>query len=284
MAVGSNTREVQLVIVTDRVVAPDTNQCREWALTDRLFSLDLPVGYEGGVKPVVVVANRVEHLAPLVAVGVALSNRLAVDESDWAVGADPYRFERASRSSQLVNQAMAKLNEARLAGTLDPLVYTKLRALLQNTSSDRVQFSKDWEYAAPLYCSMTVEGWCDYETAMVFRMLGKVRSEDSERQDRRRGREFMQAVRDGRNHDLLNAPSANMVELTEKYLTKIMPLILPTLRTEEQVSLKKLITVTPRGGRVTSASEKSGHDKKHRPTRIPSLTALPAGFTASTRS
>jgi hypothetical protein len=249
-----------------------------------LLSLDLPAGYEGGVKPVVVVANRVEHLAPLAAVGVALSNRLAVDESDWAVGADPYRFERASRSSQLVNQAMAKLNEARLAGTLDPLVYAKLRAMLQNTNSDRVQFSKDWEYAAPLYCCMTVEGWSDYENAMVFRMLGKARSEDSERQDRRRGREFMQAVRDGRNHDLLNAPSANIIQLTQTYLTKIMPLILPTLRTEPKVSLEKLITVTPRGGRVTSSSEKSGHDKKRRPTRISSLTALPAGFTASTRS
>ncbi len=281
MAVGNNTREAQLVIVTDRVVAPVANQCREWALSDRLISLDLPPGYEGGVKPVVVVANRVEHLAPLVSVGVALSNRWAVDESDWDVDADPYRFERASRSSQLVNQAMAKLNDARLAGTLDQLVYTKLRALLLNNGSDRVQFSKDWEYASPLYCCMTVDGWSDYETAMAFRMLGKGRSEDSERQDRRRGREFMQAVRDGRHEELLNAPSANMVELTEKYLTKVMPLILPTLRQDEPVSLSKLIAVTPRGGRVTSVSKKSANEKKCRPSRTSSLAALPAGFTAS---
>ena len=281
---GNNTREVQLVILTDRVVAPVASQSREWALHDNLFSMDLPAGYEGGVRPVVVIANRIDHLAPLVAVGVAMSNRLAVDESDWDAGADPYRFERASRASQLVNQAMAKLNDARLAGTLDPLVYTKLRALLLNKGSDRVHFSKDWEYAAPLYCSMTVEGWAEYETAMVFRVLGNHRSEDSERQDRRRAREFMQLVRSGRHNELLNAPSTNMVELTEKYLTKVMPLILPTLRKDQPVSLSKLITVTPRGGRVTSGPEKSVHDKKHRPTRISSLTALPAGFTAGARS
>lgn len=279
---GNNTREVQLVILTDRVIAPGANLNREWALHEKLYSLTLPAGYKGGVKPVVVIANRVDHLAPLVAVGVALANRCAVDESDWAVGADPYRFERASRSNQLANEAMGELNAARLAGTLDQSVYVKLRALLLNSGRERVQFSKDWEYAAPLYCCMTIKDWSDYESAMVFRMLGKARSDDSERQDRRRGRDFMNAVHDGRSGDLLNAPSANMVELTEKYLAEILPLILPTLRKEAQVNLKQQITVTPRGGRVTSGPEKSAHDKKHRPTRISSLTALPAGFTAST--
>ena len=279
---GNNTREVQLVILTDRVVVPEASRYREWALHEKLYTMTLPAGYKGGVKPVVVIANRVEHFAPLVAVGVALSNRCAVDESDWAVGADPYRFERASRSSQLANEAMAELNQARLAGTLDQLVYAKLRSLLLNTGSERVQFSKDWEYAAPLYCCMTVKDWSDYESAMVFRMLGKARSEDSERQDRRRGREFMQVIHDGRSDDLLNAPSTNMVELTEKYLAEVLPLILPTLRKEEQVDLKQQIIVTPRGGRVTTGSEKSGHDQKRRSSRTPSLTALPAGFTAST--
>jgi hypothetical protein len=279
---GSNTREVQLVILTDRVVAPVANQCREWALHDELYSMSFPVGYAGGVKQVVVVANRVEHLDPLVSVGVALSNRCAVEESDWDVGADLYRFKRASRTSQLINQAMAKLDEARLAETLDPLVYEKLRAMLQNTNSDRVQFSKDWEYASPLYCPMAVEGWSRYENMMVSSMLGTERSDDSVRQDRRRAREYMQAVHGGRNHVLLNAPSANRVELTEKYLTVVMPLILPMLRIDEAVSLGKMIVVTPRGGRVTSVPKKFRHEKKCRSAGAPPLIALPTGFFTGT--
>jgi hypothetical protein len=215
-----------------------------------------------------------------VAVGVALSNRAGVEESDWALGVDLYRFQRASRSSQLINQAMAKLDEARMAKAIDPLVYEKLRAMLQNTGSERVQFSKDWEYAAPLYCSMTVDGWREYENAVVFRMLGKARSEDTERQDRRRGREFMNAVQTGRSDEILNAPADNIVELTEKYLSTVMPLILQTQHREESVSLDKLIAVTPRGRRVTSSFEKSRHDKKGRPPRNVPLTALPPGFFA----
>ena len=280
MGTGNNTREAQLVIMTDRVVASCPSGRRDWALSDRLHSLYFPAGYDDGIKAVIVVANRLEHLAPLVAVGVALSNRAAVDESDWALGVNPYRFQCASRSSQLVNHAMAKLDEARLADVIDPLVYAKLRELLRNTGSERVQFSKDWEYAAPLYCSMTVDGWRDHENAVVFRMLGKARSEDAKRQDRRRGREFMNAVQTGRGDELLNAPADNILELTEKYLSTVMPLILQTQYREERVSLSNLIAVTPRGRRVTSSSEKSRHDKKGRPPRNVPLTALPAGFFA----
>ncbi len=282
MAAGQNTREVRLEILTDRVVTSAANQNREWALHDRLHTMEAPLGFKDCVKPVIVIANRVEHLAPLLAVGVALANRCAVDDSDRAVGADRYRFERATRSSRLINAALSELDEARLAGTLEELVYVKLRGMLLNAGSDRVPFSKNWEYAAPLYATMTLQDWCDYETAMVFRLLGKARSQDSERQDRRRGRAFMQAVTSGRHNGLLNAPISNMVELTEKYLSKVMPLILPTTRTDPQVSLSQQIVVTPRSVRVTIEGEKSGHEKKCRPSRTLPLPPLPEGFTVGT--
>ena len=280
MGTGSSARDVKLVILTDRVVVPERNHYREWALHETLHGLALPANYGGAVRPMIVVANRVDHLAALVDVAVAVSSRSEVDDSDWAIGADKHRFERARHADELVTRALGVLCRARSGGTIDPLVFEKLRGLLTHQGGDRIQFSKDWEYAAPLYCTMTIEGWRGYEEAMVSTMLGKQRSPDSQRQDRVRARSFMGSMHSGQHQGLTQAPKANAAELTEKYLATVMPMILPQLHQHISVDLDRLISVTPRGGHVTSGAKKSGHAKSHRSTGTTSLPALPSGFFA----
>jgi hypothetical protein len=283
MASGGNLREIQPVILTDRVAVPDGIHLREWALHDTLHTAAFPLGYKRSVRPVIVVTNSVDHLSPLVAVAIALANKAGVDDSDWDLGADPYRTQRAVRADTLITQAKQELVDARSDNAIDPLVFSKMMGLLRTGELERVQFSKHWEYAAPLYSTMTVQELRLYEDEMLGAMFGNsARSPDSVRKDHDRARKFMHAVLDGNYSVLDQAPQQNAVELTEKYLSAINPHLLPSSRTTPMIKLDGFSHVTQRGGRVTQSSKECGYEKKQRSVGASSIAALPTGFFTGT--
>lgn len=282
MGVGPVSRETQTVIVTDRVVTPDGLHTREWSLTDTLHTLALPVNYKSNPKRILVVANNVEHLAPLAEVALALSAQSCVDESDWWTGSDPHRAQQALRADRMISHAKAELGDARSAGLIDPLVFSKMMGLLRH-GLERVQFTRNWEYALPLFSTMALEELRRHENEMVASIFGtSSRSRDLIRKDQSKAREFMDAVVSGHYSCMDFSPATNLVEISEKYLSAVLPEMLDSLRASKEFKLENFCTVTPRGGHVTRGKEQSRHEKKSRSTGAPSLAALPTGFFTGT--
>lgn len=215
-------------------------------------------------------------------VALALASQSCVDESDWVVGADAHRAKQALRADRMISNAKTELSEARNAGEIDPLVFSKMMGLLRH-GLDRVQFSRNWEYALPLFSTMSLEDLRQHETEMVASIFGSVnRSRDTIRKDQSLAREFMDAIMQGNYKRFDSAPTTNLVEISEKYLTAVLPLLLSSSKRAVHYKLENFCTVTRRGGHVTSANEELAHEKKRRSARNSPITALPKGFFTGT--
>jgi hypothetical protein len=282
MGVGPVSRETQTVIMTDRVVTPDGLHTREWKLTDTLYTHAYPANYKSNPKPVLVVANCLQHLAPMTEVALALASQSCVEESDWVVGADAHRAKQALRADRMISNAKTELSETRNAGEIDPLVFSKMMGLLRH-GLDRVQFSRNWEYALPLFSTMSMEALRRHENEMVASIFGSTnRSKDTIRKDQSLARDFMDAIMQANYTRIDSAPATNLVEISEKYLTAVLPMLLPSSRQTVHYKLENFCTVTRRGGHVTSANEESAHEKNRRSAGTPPLVALPSGFFTGT--
>ena len=250
---GKEQRHVWPVIQTDRVVTPGASLTREWALTDTLYTHRLPVGFGGITRPVIVIANRLQHLQQLVHMGIALALMSEVDPADFDTGRMDHRALQAHESRRLLRYAEDELLRAWVGEVLDPLVATHALARLRAAVTPRESFSKRWEVAAPLFATMTLTNTRCLETGMVKAMFNVPgRSADSVRQDQSRARKFMDKIVNGKNLEVDDQPSrVNSKTLTEKYLQAVLPLLLPGQPVPGSFELFDTSTVTARGGRVT---------------------------------
>jgi hypothetical protein len=122
-----------------------------------------------------------------------------------------------------------------------------------------------------------------HENEMVASIFGATnRSNDTIRKDQSLARDFMDAVMQGNYKRIDSAPTTNLVEISEKYLTAVLPILLPSSRQTLQYKLENFCTVTRRGGHVTSTNEESVDEKNRRSLGTPPLVALPAGFFTGT--
>jgi len=266
-------------------MVPGFSESREWVLTDNLVTRYLPRGYRSCQRPVYIVANRLSHLWALESVGVALSNMAVVDEADFDFVGTGFRGLKADKAQSLVGDARNVLIAACESGDIDELLYQKLRLELNGAGAAKVGFSKRWEITTLLYASMTAVELRKDEDAVVHAIFGtSVRSPALVRKEQNRARVHMNAVVSGDSMDLIDAPPPSVIkDLSEKYLTVLMPLLLSDQHQAPKIQLDNFSVVTPRGGHVTRRAKKSAHENTNRSIDPVPITALPTGFFTGSR-
>ena len=262
---GKDTREVELVVLTDRVALPEENLIHEWSLNEPLHTMPLAVTYSGGVQPVYLIANRQEHMSALVAVGSAMACMAGVHEADWARPNTDYRAKRAYRAQSLVANARNALIQDWRDELLNHAVFMKLQRCLDDIQKSRAPFTKDWEIGAPLCAALSLDCLSGHAGEMRRRYFGsQPQTPGSVRTDRHRAGLFFDEIKAGRSDGLLRAPQVHLAELTEKYLNAVLPMMLPGY-THRNLGVVDQKIVSCRGGLVTPEIQKIGHDNHHRP-------------------
>jgi hypothetical protein len=259
-------RELQTVIVTDRVLLPGHFGSREWSVGDTLHTLYLPQGSGEVEQGVLVVANRREHLQPLAAVGTALAAWSAVDQLDWGLNADAYRQGAALTAGALGGDAMRALKSALDNARIDPLVCSKMMERLEKKKYERGSFSSDWEYASIFYAVLTSPGLVGYAEKLKRAFFGELELSDAtNRKDLSRGREYQDRLFGSATPVGGNYPTHHRIELTEMYLCAALPVLLELGRAGFGVNLSEGVSVTSTRVDVTAKIQKSGNEKNIRP-------------------
>ncbi len=262
---GKDSREVELVILTDRAFLPEENLMREWNLHEQLHPMALPVKFKGSLWPVYLIANRPEHLSSMAAVGAAMANMAAVHQGDWALPSTDYRAQRAYRAQILVAAARTELIQDWRDGLLDQAVFLKLQRCLDQVPGKPAAFTKDWEVGAALCGALALGSLSGHAAEMRRRYFGsQPQSPGLVRIDRYRAGLFIDAVKAGCGEDLLRAPQVHLADLTEKYLNALLPMMLPGYKFRN-LGLIVEKSVSLRGGLVTPEIQKIGHETYHRP-------------------
>lgn len=262
---GKDSREVELVILTDRVFLPEENLMREWNLHEQLHPMALPVKFKGSLWPVYLIANRPEHLSSMAAVGAAIANMAAVDEADCSRPNTDYRAQRAYRAQTMVAAARTELIQDWRDGLLDQAVFLKLQRCLDQVPGKPAAFTKDWEVGAALCGALALDSLSGHAAEMRRRYFGsQPQNSGLVRIDRFRAGLFLDAVKAGRTKELLRAPKVHLPELTDKYLNALLPLMLPGYKFRN-LGLVNEKSVSSRGGLVTPEIQKIGHETYHRP-------------------
>lgn len=271
---GKDSREVEMVILTDRADLPEENLVREWSLHDQLHPMALPVRFKGSLLPVFLIANRVEHLSSMAAVGAAIGNMASVHESDWSLSNTDYRAQRAYRAQAMVAAARAELIQDWRDNLLDQAVFMKLQLCLDHVHDRRVPFTKDWEVGAALCGALSLDTLKGHAGEVRRRYFGsQVQSTGLARIDRHRAGLFMDAVKAGRSEELVRAPSVNLPDLTEKYLNALLPMLLSGYKARN-LGLIDEKNVSWTSGHVTPGIQKMGHENIHRPLGALAQSAL----------
>lgn len=285
MAVSTEPRQLHPIILTDRVVVPESSERYEWTLTDKLFTRYLPRGFRGCQRPVYIAANRIDHLWALESVGVALSNMAVVDEADFDFVGTRFQGLKAYKAQSMVGEAKNVLIAACESGEINELLFQKLILELNGAGAPKTGFSKRWEVTTLLYASMTAVDLRKDEDAIVKAIFGtSVRSPDLVRKDQDRARKHMNTVVSGARIDMTDAPPPSVIkELSEKYLTELFPLLLSDQHQAPKIQLGNFSLVTRRGGHVTRRPKKLGDENTNRPIDSIPLASLPSGFFASSR-
>jgi hypothetical protein len=251
-----NIRQVYPIILTDRTVANNEIQ-KEWALTDTLHAIYRPVGYRGIVRPVFAVVCKLEHLWPVESTAIALASIANVDPEDmngtWGI----HREYQAFDAGLCVDEAKKVVGSAYKHNQIDALLFQKLKTLLTKTCGATEPFSKRWEIALPLYAGIAAVGVPNCYT----QIFGPDdRSPDTIRQDKARGRKFIQNLLARVDLDCADAPLPTIsVEIADKYLNALLPVMAPHFYETKKIELLEVCSVTRRGGAVTKMREKSLH-------------------------
>jgi hypothetical protein len=262
---GKDSREVELVILTDRVDLPEENMIREWNLHEPLHPMALPVKFKGSLWPVYLIANRPEHWSSMAAVGAAMVNMAAVHEADWSRPNTDYRAQRAYRAQNLVAAARTELIQDWRDGLLDQAVFLKLQRCLDQMQGKRAPFTKDWEIGAAFCGALALDSLGGHAGEMRCRFFGRqLQSSGLIRIDRHRAGLFMDAIKAGRDSELIRAPKNHLAKLTDKYLNALLPMMLPGYKFRN-LGLVDEKSVSLRDRLVTQENQKMGHEKHHRP-------------------
>ena len=284
MASRNSIREMHTFILSDRVAPLGAYGGREWGTADTLFTLFHHKGWKGLEQNVLVVANCPEHLGPLSAVAASMVAWGLVDERDWGPFPDTYRQKAALRAGRIHANAMSELSDALEQEIIDPLVCGKLMHLLHKRRPDRVDFMKNWEYALPYFSAITLAQLQSFKHELVAAYFGDVEISGSvRRKDAQRGRVVMKDPHH-QTHGPGNAPRTNAIEIGRKYLTSVLPHLMPNLVIEKALNMAELIPVTERPQPITPVAVKSAHEKNRQSVSPRSLTSLPAGFFDGQRS
>ena len=273
---GKDSREVELVIMTDRADLPEEKLEREWNLHEQLHTMALPVKFRGSLLPVYLIANRPEHLSSMATVGAAVANMVAVHEADWSRPNTDYRAQRAYRAQALVAAARIELVQDWRDGLLDQAVFLKLQRTLDQLQSKRAPFTKDWEVGAALCGALALDSLTGHSAEIRKRYFGnQPQSSGLIRTDRFRAGLFMDEVRAGRVEELIRAPKVHLIDLTDKYLNALLPMMLPGYKFRN-LGLIDEKSVSLRGRLVTPENQKMGNEKYPRPLGAFAQSALPA--------
>ena len=287
MTFCENTRQIYPIILTDRVGADKaifskTKMQVDWALTDALHAIYRPVGYRGIVCPVYVVVSKLEHLWPVESTAIALASISNVDPEDingtWGI----HREYQAFEADLCVDEAKKVVASAYKQNQIDAPLFQKLKTLLKRTGGATEPFTKRWEVAVILYASVAAEEvpYC-YEGVFG----SDTRSPDTVRQDQARGRKFILSMLANTDLGCADAPAPNIaVQIAEKYLTAICPLMTPELNIPKKIEIKEVCLVTRRGGGVTRVHKKSMHGTTKRPFDSTPLAQVFARFPDGARS
>lgn len=276
---ATTIRELQTVILTDRVLLPGHFGSREWSVDDTLHSLYLPQGSGEVEQGVLIVTNRREHLQPLAAVGTALAAWSAVDQLDWGLNSDAYRQGAALTAGALTGDAMRALKSALDNDRINPLVCSKMMEKLEKKKYERGSFSSDWEYASIFYAVLTTPGLMGYADKLKEVLFGELELSDAtNRKDLSRGREYQDRLCGSGTPTGINYPTHHRIELTEMYLSKALPDLLEMGRVGFSVNLSGPDSVTSSRVDVTSKIQKSGHEKINRPAAGEPFAAICQGL------
>ncbi len=278
MTSRENVRQVYPIILTDRTVAGNEMQ-KEWVLTDTLHPIYRPVGYREIVRPVYVVVSKVEHLWAVESTAIALATIANVDPEDIVGTWGDHRESEAFEASLNIDDAKKVVASAYKQKQIDILLYRKLKNLLLNPKTAIGPFGQRWETAIIHYTGIAIKGVPNcYE-----KLVGlDERSDAVKRKDKQRSRENIIKILARQGLDHLDAPSPEIgVELAEKYINAIYPLLVPEVYKLPKFEIKEVCPVTKRGGRVTKIREQSANEPNNRSFNRAPITALPTGFFAS---
>ncbi len=278
---GKEQRQVRPVILTDRVVgAPGISEPREWAQNDTLLTQVRPVGYGGILRPVVVIVNRVEHLRPLITTGIALALMADVDHDDFDVGRCDHRALRAYEARREVQQAQSEMTRWWRDETVEPMVASAMLDRLNVNTVARVPFSKRWEVAVPLFATMVLQKARNLESPMQKAIFGSdSRTPVLVRKDQNRARDFMDLIMRGQELECDDQPlRVDVKAWTKRYLSAVVPALLPGLEMPSTFELDDFSVVTRKGGGVTCHPKQSRHEDTIRPSGTFALNEAFAGF------
>lgn len=281
MAASENTRQINPIILTDRIVADKAAQTRskmevEWLLTDDLYAIAHPIGYREIFRPVYVAVNNKQHLWAVESTAIALAAIANLDVKDVDCSNGIHRAHEARRAWNFVADTKKILETESTKKNIAESLYRKLWLLLDKAGGPPEPFSKRWEVAVILYAGIAAVGVPNcYESVFG----PDSRSQDTVRQDKARGRTFVKSVLTKLDLECSDAPAPSVcIEITEKYLNAICPLMAPQIYLPKKIELKEVCSVTRRGGAVTKKREESTHEPNHRSSNRTSVTALPKGF------
>lgn len=268
MAVSDNTRQTFSVVLTDRIVADKAAHTKtkmqvDWLLTDQLYAIHRPIGYRGIVRPIYVVVNKLEHMWAVESTAIALATIANVDPDDIEGTSGVHREYQAFEAGLCMDEAKRVVASAYKQNQIDAPLFQKLKNLLMKAGGATEPFSKRWEVAVVLYSSIAAQEVPNcYEGVFG----ADTRSPNTLRQDKARGRTFVKSMLAKMDLDCADAPAPSVcIEITEKYLNAICPLMAPHIYTPKKIELKEVCSVTRRGGAVTKKREKFAHGTTKRP-------------------
>ena len=284
MAVSDNARQIHPIILTDRIVVGKAANSNyhvgvDWLLTDNLYVIAHPIGYREIVRPVYVAVNKRQHLWAVESTAIALATIANLDGKDVDGSNGVHRAHEARRAWNFVADTKKILEYESTKKNISEDLYTKLWTLLDKAGGSPEPFSRRWEVAAILYAGIAAVGVPNcYEGVFG----ADARSPENVRQDKVRARVFIKSMLAKMDLDCADAPAPSVcIEITEKYLNAICPLMAPHIYTPKKIEIKEVCPVTKRGGRVTKKREKSAHEPNNRSFNRAPIIALPAGFFAN---
>lgn len=276
-----NVRQVYPIILTDRTVAGNELQ-REWALTDTLCAIDRKIGYRDISRPVIVVVSKQQHLYAVESAGLALASFANVDAKDMDGSMGEHRALQARKAQSRISEAITTVGLERERKNIDYALYLKLTALLDKAGATPEPFSKRWEIALPLYAGIAAVGVPNCYTQIFG---SDERSPETVRQDKARGRKFIQSLLARIDLDCADAPHSKIgVEIADKYLNALLPVMAPHFYETKKFELNQVCSVTRRGGAVTKMREKSLHGTTKRSFDSASLAQVFTRFPDGARS